>query len=515
MKRIIALLLAFSMIFVLGSCGGSIETEGSTEQKVAETTDTTETMNKKESDITTSAVSETETETETIIENDIETEKVTTEEPKTETATETESEFVSETESLTASETETETFSKTERETETESESETETETEVSFVLDATMKGDRPVLFVTDEMLSAAKEKALAMEEPWYSAMKAIESRADAFLNQGAAPYTGESATAYRLAACKDFIGTRYLALAYLYTNDVKYLDGAVEVLMSYAKPMLGTDKHLVYSRSNGTDGKPDIGLNIAAPLTAACDVYSLLYPYIESSNKTVIERWIKAEAKVCMEGHAYWIENDYYGKQYGNNHLTSHMMGIIAAAYVLEDDGMLEYVLTSVKNDMDLFKLIDHAILMEGDEVYSADIDSNFVSGEIYDRYRSLEGHNNGFGYSMYHLKFLTHSALMLYHNGIDLFNYYGEGGENLLLPFLTYSEYLIQNDITLGSGHYSNDKSLNRENAYSTYSIAYYIYKDETVKRVLEAMDEDGVVCNEIEMLGITAPYLFGIFE
>ena len=471
MKRIIALLLAFSMLIVLGSCGGGIETEDSTEQKVTETTDATETMTKNESDITTSAVSEKETETETL----------------------------------------TETLSVTE----TDSDNLDETEAEFSFVIDTSIKGDRPVLFVTDEMLSAAKAKAEAMEEPWYSAWKAIESRANSFLNQGASPYTGESATAYRLAACKDFIGTRYLALAYLYTDDVKYLDGAVEVLMSYAKPMLGTDKHLVYKRSNGTDGKPDIGLNIAAPLTAACDIYSLLYPHIDSADKKVIEKWIKAEAGLCIEGHEYWIENDFYSQQYGNNHLTSHMMGIISAAYVLENDGMLDYALKSTNNDMDLFKLFEHAILMEGDETYKADIDSNFVSGEIYDRYRSLEGHNNGFGYSMYHLKFLTHSALMLYHNGIDLFNYYGEGGENLLLPFLTYSEYLIQNDITLGSGHYSNDKSLNRENAYSTYSIAYYIYKDETVKRVLEAMDEDGVVCNEIEMLGITAPYLFGIFE
>ena len=376
----------------------------------------------------------------------------------------------------------------------------------------AKSNGDRPVLFVTDEMLAEAKAKAEAKEEPWYSAWLGIKARADAALNQGANPDKGASATAYRLAACKDFINARYLALAYIYTDEYKYLDGAVTILMEYAKNQLGTDKYLDYSAPKG-DGQADIGLNIAAPLTAACDVYSLIYPYMEDSEISAFQKWVRIEAKLCKKGHAFWVENDYYDKQYGNNHLTSHLMGMIAAAYVLEDNSLIEYALSSENNEADLLEMLTRSILMEGDEVYSVDPDSNYDVGEIYDRYRSVQ--NNGFGYSMYHLKFLTHSALMLYHNGIDVFSYYGDNFENLQIPFRTYSEYLIENDITLGSGHYSADKSLNRENAYSTYSIAYYVYKDEKAKQVIEAMISDGISCNEVEMMGVTAPYLFGFSE
>ena len=376
----------------------------------------------------------------------------------------------------------------------------------------AKMTGERPVLFVTDEMLADAIDKAMSFEEPWFSAWQDIKQRADSVLGIGARPDTGASATAYRLAACKDLINARYLALAYLYTEEVKYLDGAVSILMAYAEPMLGTDKYLDYSAAT-TDGQADIGLNIAAPLTTACDVYAMLYTHIDADDKVCIENWIRAEADLCVKGHKYWIKNNYYGKQYGNNHLTSHLMGIISAAYVLEDNSLLEYALYSTSNEADLIEMLNHAILIEGDEVYSADPDSDYVSGEIYDRYRVVQ--NNGFGYAMYHLKFLTHSALMLYHNGIDVFNYCGERGENILLSYHAYADYLINNDITYGVGHYSNDKSLNRESAFSIYSIAYYIYKDETVKNTIEAMKMQNVICNEIEAFGITTPFLFGIPE
>ena len=378
----------------------------------------------------------------------------------------------------------------------------------VGAVYSAAMTGSRPVLFETDEMLAEAKAKAEAKVEPWYSEWKKIESRANNALLLAPNPNTGKSATQYRLAACKDFINARYLALAYLYTEDAKYLDGAVKYLMTYAEPMLGTDEYLDYSAAT-TDGQADIGLNIAAPLTAACDVYSLVYADVSEDDKAVIEAWIRAEADLCVKGHKYWIDKNYYGEQYGNNHLSSHLMGIIAAAYVLEDSELLAYATNDKKNKADLCEMVTKAILVEGDKVYGADTDSDYVDGEIYDRYRSIQ--SNGFGYAMYHLKFMTHAGIMLYHNGVDIFSYIGENGENLLLPFHTYADYLIQNDITLGSGHYSNDKSLNRENAYSTYSIAYYVYKDARIGEVLDAFVEQRVQCNEIEVLGISTPYLY----
>ena len=153
--------------------------------------------------------------------------------------------------------------------------------------ISAEMKGNRPVLFTTDEMIASSKANALAYKTPWSTNMSTIKQLADQAIINGVNPDTGTGATAYRLAACIDLINAHYIALTYLYTEDSKYLNAAVDFLLAYAEPMLGTSQYLDYSAAT-TDGKADIGLNIAAPLTTACEVYSLLYPYI-GDRKSVV----------------------------------------------------------------------------------------------------------------------------------------------------------------------------------------------------------------------------------
>ena len=374
----------------------------------------------------------------------------------------------------------------------------------------ALFKSDRPVLFTTDEMLEAAKAQATDQNDPLYNTMSDILKKADAALVKGPAPDTGKSAQAYRLAACIDMINAHYLAIAFNYTEDEKYLQGAVDFLLAYAGPMLGTDRYLDYSKPT-TDGQADIGLNIAAPLTTACEVYALIYRNVSDNDKKTIERWIGNEAKLIVKGHEYWIAKEYYDEQYGNNHLSSHLMGIVAAALVLQDQDLLDYALLPEENAACLPTMIGHAILMEGDEVWHGDTDSDFRNGEIYDRYRVVSTPSNGFGYSMYHLKFLTHISMMLYNNGVDYFSYFGDNGENMKLSFLVYADYLIANDSTLHGGHYSGN-SLNRQNAYSTYTIANFVYHDDGIAEVLQAFEDQHIQCEEAELFGISTLYLFG---
>ena len=184
--------------------------------------------------------------------------------------------------------------------------------------------------------------------------------------------------------------------------------------------------------------------------------------------------------------------------------------MGIVAAALVLEDNGLLDYALSPDKNPACFSAMITHGILMEGDDVWYRDTDSNFRPGEIYDRYRVVSKPSNGFGYSMYHLKFMTHTALMLYNNGVDYFSYYGENGENMKLSFKVYADYLILNDASLHGGHYTGN-SLTRDNAYSTYLIANYIYNDETISSVVKALEAENATCFEKELFGKITPFIF----
>lgn len=379
--------------------------------------------------------------------------------------------------------------------------------------ISAKMKWDRPVLFESDAMLAYSKQMAEKNVEPYASSWALIKKNADYALSIGPKPYKDSDSTKFRFAACDDFVYARYLALAYYNTGDAKYLDGALAIFKTYSEsdPVLGTGQHLDYSAET-INGKSDIGLNIALPLTAACEAYSLIYTYVSDADKASIEGWLRIEVELVIEGHENWIKNDYYSQQYGNNHLTCHLMGIIAAAYVLEDDALLAYALDTEKNPAAYPEMFDRAILMYGDDVWSGDTDSDFDEGEIYDRYRVVQ--SKGFGYAMYHLKFLTYCAVMMNNNNVDYFIYYGSNGENLKLPYLTYSKYLIKNDNTLGVGHYSNSP-IDRSTALNIYYIANYYYKDEDIASVISAILGDGESSDDIEVFGRSTAYIFGIAE
>lgn len=364
----------------------------------------------------------------------------------------------------------------------------------------AKMKGDSPVLFLTDEELEFAISKAKKGLDPWASEWNRIATLADRAISTIPNPYTGSDPTQYRLTACRDLISARYIALAYLYTEDAKYLDAAVKYLLAYA------NQNVEYPNN-----EPD-GMNNALPLVTACDIYAMLYNHIGDADKAIIEERIRTEAEGTIKAHKTWIKEKYYGNQVGNNHLTCHLMGIFAAAYVLEDDKFLTYAFYGDNNAAHFLEMIDRAILMEGDEVYHVDPDSDFTPGEIYDRYRVVQ--NTGFGYSFYHLKFLTYSSMMLRNNGIDTFIYTGTNGENIELPFEVYADYLIHNDDTWGNGHYTGN-SLQRESSLSLYYIAYSVYGNERMADVINALEAAGVESYENELFGYSTPYLFAYFD
>ncbi len=74
--------------------------------------------------------------------------------------------------------------------------------------------------------------------------------------------------------------------------------------------------------------------------------------------------------------------------------------------------------------------------------------------TGEIYDRYRTIEG--SGFGYSEHGFRMLLLCAELAYKNGIDFYQYTGSDGENLFLPFEFYSDFVITGDSAAKGGYY-----------------------------------------------------------
>ena len=229
------------------------------------------------------------------------------------------------------------------------------------------------------------------------------------------------------------------------------------------------------------------------------------------AADKAKVESWIKVEVELIKKGHHYWVYNDYFYQQIGNNHLSSHLMGLICAAYVLEDDALLQYAIDNNENHSNLLAMYDRAILMQGDELFRRDPSSTFTDGEIYDRYRVVDDTPNGFGYAMYHLKFLTYSSLVLANNGLDMFGYVGSNGENLSLSYKFYADYLIQNDASINGGYYAGN-SLGRESCLTLYLIANRFYDDVEIDNVIAALTADGVVSGDNEQFGRSGGYIFG---
>ena len=74
----------------------------------------------------------------------------------------------------------------------------------------------------------------------------------------------------------------------------------------------------------------------------------------------------------------------------------------------------------------------------------------------------------------------------------------------------------YLIVTDggrlIMIDGGYYAGN-SLNRESSYTLYLIIDYMYDDEAVSSVIDALEKDGVVPGDMEQFGRSGGYIFGI--
>lgn len=293
------------------------------------------------------------------------------------------------------------------------------------------------------------------------------------------------------------------------------YGDGRVAVCMAVAYHITGEESYkekaaeIILARTGEDHPLGEIDRNVA-PLFSNLGLFTitgssgLIYAYDLLSNadaftveqKEAIEQWIRALVPVIKEGIKRWdtpfkkvsTETDprgwietrderdrYFGGQYYQNHPGTHLMGILMIGYVLGDRDLVQYGLDSDENPRDLKEMIEGAIHVEGTsdfvrferarvlqigEQYGLDLslaDWHYLppqTGEIYDRYRTISG--NGFGYSKHGFKMLLFSAELAYQNGINFYQFTGRNGENLLLPFDFYKDFIVIGDNRIKGGYY-----------------------------------------------------------
>lgn len=321
-------------------------------------------------------------------------------------------------------------------------------------------KKDHPRLLMDETDIKIMRERVQANQSPFVDAWHLMRDELESLLadNRQANPYVGEDGGPFYLAANRDSGIARDFALAYHITGDERYASAAIDYLRQWAlaEPMPAT-------RFDPEIGFPNTGMGVARASFGFLWAYDLLYhhPKLEPSDHANIQHWFRHLERVVHEGIRRWEENDYFGQQDFQNHIGSHIMGLVAIAITLGDRELLQYAVDAKANPRDFLDYIEGAILMQGQRPHHRERGNHRVqSGEIYDRYRHQTGKGmRGLQYANLSLLKMSVTAEMLYHHGLDMYGYAAPTGERIELPFSFYSDFYRLMDSTIKGGFYSGE--------------------------------------------------------
>lgn len=358
----------------------------------------------------------------------------------------------------------------------------------------------RPVVLTTDEQIERARLRVAERVQPFYKVWTQVLKAADEALGKNYVPNQHEHHEEYFNLARLHAQDVRNLAIVYLITEDQRYLDKARRILVDWAEDALESPHH-------PSAGSPhSAGLVIGRVMSIFTDGYAMLWPELDEEDRERIEAWFRKSLEpiresreiwetaeeTCSYGECTWRGAPWLDHQNFNNHLGAQNLGIVAIGFALRDEEVIEEGMRDPRNPRNLETLLSGTILMDNEDAFYRD--STFTQGypdvqpgEIFDRYRISSG--RGLHYSHIHLRFLTLQAEMAFNNGypVDWYEYTGNKGQNLELPFTFYSEFLISGNADSRGGYYRNDAI--DYGLLPLYEIAYHHYPyNAQIRQVLE---------------------------
>lgn len=333
-----------------------------------------------------------------------------------------------------------------------------------------------PRLLINAGDVAAIQQAIASHTEPNYSAWLQLKARADAWsTNVVAAPYTGDDSLAFYEAACTAGHQASKMALAYLLEGDAVHAEKARDILLAWATatPLPAT----VFAEAKRF---PSSGMDTSRGIVTMLYAYDYLYNYpgFSAAEKQSVETWFRAVLPSIQTGIDRWDayyktsatdprgytestdpNDQYFGRQYYQNHLSAHTMGYLNIGYALGDPALVQFAVDSLENPRDYLELFEGTIMMDGDPVvYVGDTQNPPPQdGEIYDRYRHVQ--NNGLAYAHLTLSELTAMAETLFANGINLYSRRGTYGETLEHPFHFYADFWRTQDASIKGGFYSGE--------------------------------------------------------
>lgn len=343
---------------------------------------------------------------------------------------------------------------------------------------------DSRLLYTTPEMFSVARRRVAEQAEPWCSAWRLTEDRARYGLGVDIAPYHGPSRSAFIRAGDTANGYARDMAVAYRMTGEPAFAEKARDVLLAWADG----------GRTGNPSGESPIsqGLDVTFAALVFCYAYSLVSDTFTSSERQVVEDWFAHWAGLIRKGLEHWDANDYFSKQYYQNHLVAFASGTAVIGFAIGDPQLVRFALNDPANPRNLEVLLDNAILMSNDDCWHADPTlteeaPDVRPGEIYDRYFRVPGKLSHAFLSMRFFSLACEAAL---HNrkSRDYWEYVGPEGETLKLAYQFYSDFLVEQDAAVNGGYYTGDR-IPKPHGVTQYEFGNRRYPDNAAIRSVPA--------------------------
>ena len=274
------------------------------------------------------------------------------------------------------------------------------------------------------------------------------------------------------------------------------FAEGAIDILYNWAVACKDVD-YPINSSEDLEEPATGAGMYLARGAWPFFVTYDCLKgtKYITAEQDAVIVAWFRNIEKAIKASMNAWEKNDYFSKQYYQNHLAAHMWGLISIGYALDDASLVQYAIDSEDNPRDFYELIEGCIFMEGDTPCAREKSTSTPpqTGEIYDRYRHETGPLKGLQYTSLTLQLLSCAARTCYNNGIDMYAYTAPGGENLKLAYEYYAPFYEKVDASLGSGYYAGEteRLTKAGDMKGLFELGMNAYPDsEPIKKVISSI-------------------------
>ncbi|RZM27006.1 MAG: hypothetical protein EOO88_14925 [Pedobacter sp.] len=343
------------------------------------------------------------------------------------------------------------------------------------------IKKEHPKLILSQADLQTMRANALSKSEPWKTAWDSLRKDLDIFIEEGkgATVYRGDLSMNFYHAAIKDGSMARDLAIAYQITKDKRYANKAIELIKDWSSKenMAGKD-------FDSTKFYPNTGMVVSRGVFTFLYAYDLLATdnLIDGNTETQFKNWLRVLVPHIKEGARRWEANDYFGKQYYQNHIVADAVGLLAIGVILGDTELVKYAYEGENNSRNIKKIIEGIILMKGQQAYEGEPGKwPTQDGEIMDRYRHFALHhykdttkpNRALQYAGLSTNLLVIAAEIGRINGLDLYGWKAKTGEAIRQPLLFYADFYITKDASIKGGFYKGEDSWINYNSQATFSL------------------------------------------